>query len=354
MKRLLYLIILAGLIPLVVFIQPAHAQDDTVYNLIEMVNAYRASVGLPAYQIDSSLMAAAQSHTDWEASTGQITHVGPGGTRPRDRAIAAGYGYEGGVFVSENIYGGWEATPETAMDWWKNSQIHNAGLLSSTYQNIGAGYATDGTTNYFTLVFGYRVDGAAPPPAQSESQAEAPSNAEPAATVDTGPVFQLADPRPDGSIVHVVQEGQALWNISAAYDVPLPDLLALNNLTEFDFILPGDEIVVRAPTPPTSAPAQSSSTQPSTPTPTAIAVGEAPRTDTLPGENDVGSIIGPPQVETGPQFLGIPRRTWTLALIGTALIGAGMIVIGLKIAAGDRQDLVVVADDDGNDDEEQD
>ena len=79
MKRLLTLFVLAGLASTLIFTQPAHAQSDITYNLIEMVNAYRASVGLPAYQIDPSLMASAQSHTDYEASTGQITHVGEAG-----------------------------------------------------------------------------------------------------------------------------------------------------------------------------------------------------------------------------------------------------------------------------------
>ncbi len=341
------------LVGLVIFAQPVQAQSDITANLIEMVNAYRASVGLPAYQVDASLMSSAQTHTDYEASTGQITHVGPGGTRPRDRAIAAGYGYEGGVFVSENIYGGWDATPETALNWWKNSEIHNAGLLSSTYQNIGAGYASDGTVNYYTLVFGYRVADVAPPAAAQES-APAAADEPAAAPVDPVPVFVKAEPRADGSIVHVVQDGQALWNISAAYDVPLTDLLALNNLTEFDFINPGDQIIVRAALPPTPAPGQTSQPPTLTPLPdaaaTSWAVADTIQADTYYTTEELGnSIMGPPQVETGPLFLGVPRRTWTISLIGTALIGLGMIVLGLKVAAREQPNRVDDVDDDHTD-----
>jgi LysM repeat protein len=48
--------------------------------------------------------------------------------------------------------------------------------------------------------------------------------------------------------VHVVGEGQTLWGISEAYEVPLSEIMALNRLTEDSIIRPGDEIVVvRAP-----------------------------------------------------------------------------------------------------------
>ena len=43
-------------------------------------------------------------------------------------------------------------------------------------------------------------------------------------------LVQVATPQPDGRIVHVVDTGQALWNIAAAYEVAVDQLKDLNNL----------------------------------------------------------------------------------------------------------------------------
>ncbi len=48
-----------------------------------------------------------------------------------------------------------------------------------------------------------------------------------------------ATPNPDGSLVHEVQEGQALWSIAIAYGVTLQDLYNLNGLVEGAVIRPG-------------------------------------------------------------------------------------------------------------------
>src|SRR4030042_6620801 len=85
---------------------PGSAQAGDAYSLIDAVNNLRAANGLPAYQVNSILMAVAQGHSDYQAAIGQVTHTGAGGTRPRDRAAAAGYGGGGTVFFSEKIGGG--------------------------------------------------------------------------------------------------------------------------------------------------------------------------------------------------------------------------------------------------------
>jgi LysM repeat protein len=55
----------------------------------------------------------------------------------------------------------------------------------------------------------------------------------------------LAEPREDGSIVHTMRTGQALWTIAAYYDVDLAHLYLINSLTEDDVLHPGDEVTVR-------------------------------------------------------------------------------------------------------------
>ena len=82
------------------------AKTDNAYDLIGAVNQLRQANGLPAYQVNGSLMAAAQAHSEYQASIGSITHTGAGGSNAKGRAIAAGYGDGATVYVSENIAGG--------------------------------------------------------------------------------------------------------------------------------------------------------------------------------------------------------------------------------------------------------
>lgn len=54
-----------------------------------------------------------------------------------------------------------------------------------------------------------------------------------------------ATSQPDGSIIHVIQQGQALWNIAAIYAIELSELLELNGLSANALIFPGDELLVK-------------------------------------------------------------------------------------------------------------
>jgi hypothetical protein len=62
-------------------------------------------------------------------------------------------------------------------------------------------------------------------------------------------------PTPDenGIIAVIVQPDESLWIIAARAGLTLPDLLALNNLTENDVIRPGDVIIIGTGTPPPTA-----------------------------------------------------------------------------------------------------
>ncbi len=222
-------------------------------DVIALVNQLRKANGLPPYQTNNALMAAAQKHSDYQASISTVTHTGPGGSRPADRAKAAGYGGGANIFVSENIMGGTNLSPQQAVQWWQGDTPHLNTMLSPNYQDVGVGVGVSGGVVYYTMNAGY-VSGA---PAPQQTPTTPADGTSPTAT--TGPTaavimpVQVATPRPDGSIVHVVEPGQALWNIAAAYQVDLQDLLALNTLTENSIIFPGDKLTIRsADTTPTS------------------------------------------------------------------------------------------------------
>jgi len=222
-------------------VPPGQAQSGSAYDLIAAVNQLRTSNGLPAYQINSALMAAAQAHSNYQASIGSVTHTGQGGSRARDRAAAAGYGGGATIYVSENIAGGMNLSYPTAVQSWQGDSLHLNTMLGENYQDVGAGVAASGNSVYYTLDVGYVAGSPAPPSSVSGT----PGSTSPqASAVVFNPIF-VATPKKDGSIVHEVQPGQALWNIAATYKIELAELLELNGLSENAFIFPGDKLTIR-------------------------------------------------------------------------------------------------------------
>lgn len=269
--------------------QPVYAVDacpGKASALIQLVNAFRANLGLPAYQVHPIVMAVAQAHSEYQAGIDKLTHIGPGGTRPKDRLRAAGYGNGGNILVSENIAWGYHMDPQGAMDLWIPSAIHYYTLTIPGVRHVGAGCATSKTgKTYYTLDVAWAPGTGLPPPPPGPPPPNPSPRPSPTPTLDYVPVIP-STPRPDGAIVHVVQPGQTLMMIALSYRVPLEDILKYNNLTRTSIIYPGDEIIIRppqvtptatptaTPTPrPTATPgmAISAATPPVTPTPTATA-----------------------------------------------------------------------------------
>ncbi|MFN2187495.1 MAG: LysM peptidoglycan-binding domain-containing protein [Candidatus Promineifilaceae bacterium] len=224
----------------------ADAQSDPAAAIFQLINEYRSSLGLPPFQYNGALASAALGHASWMAANTSYTHYGAGGSSPQSRATAAGYpGY-----VVENIVGGTNMTPNQGLIWWQNSPIHLNTLVSSRYYEAGTGFATNGTQNMYVLVVGRQSENA-------PALANRPNTTNPQALVIT-PV-EVAEPREDGSIVHELKQGQALWTLAAYYDVELDYLYLINNLTTSDVLQPGMEIKIQladgespppAPTPP--------------------------------------------------------------------------------------------------------
>ena len=225
--------------------KPTKSKASGAYDVIAAVNQVRAANGLSAYQINGSLMASAQSHSEYQASISSITHTGRGGSDVKSRAISAGYGGGTAVSVIENIYGGTNATPQQAVSSWQGDSLHLNTLLSSKAVDAGAGVATDGSLVYYTLDVGYVVGSeGSGSNSGSGSSTTAGNSVVPATAIAFFPV-QVSTPNPDGSIIHVVQAGQTLWSIAATYKIGLPDLLNLNSFTNNTFIYPGQKIMIK-------------------------------------------------------------------------------------------------------------
>lgn len=254
-------------------VQTTRAQAGTASQMIQAVNQLRANNGMFALEPHPILMSIAQSHSEYQASIGTWSHVGPGGTRVKDRARAAGFCDGGGFFASENVAVGYNLSiQETIYTHW-NDPAHMNTMLSgwgSEYIYIGAGVAKKGDLVAYTVVTG--VCSGQPAPTNP------PGHTTAVPTTTAIPVAQNT-PNPDGSIIHVVQPGQTLWTISVVYDVPLETIKDLNGFTDNTYLYPGDEVLIKAgegtltptPAPPSATPPAPSAS----PTPTARKTQEA-------------------------------------------------------------------------------
>lgn len=225
-------IILVVCLALLTLQRPRETAAQSAADILQQVNLFRIQNGLPALQYNSALSVAAQNQATYMAENQVFSsHIGYGGSTPQSRANAAGYGGP----VTENIVGGTNLTPAQGLRWWINSPLHYSALITTQYTEVGTGFASDGDINYYVLVVG--APGGGPPPASNPAQ----TNPEPLFITP----ITLAQPGEDGSIVHVVQDGQALWSLAAHYDVSLSDLLLYNNLREDAFVQPGDAIIIQ-------------------------------------------------------------------------------------------------------------
>ncbi|TFG67388.1 MAG: LysM peptidoglycan-binding domain-containing protein [Anaerolineales bacterium] len=246
LNLLLVAILLLLLLPIM---QPkeVQAQAGTAYDLIASVNALRASMGLTPLEVDPILMAAAQSHSEYQASLGYWTHEGPGGTRPRDRAAAAGYGGGATVFVSENVaVMNTSANFETLIYSIWSDALHWNTMTNPSYTHAGAGVAISGNEVYYTLDVGYiagnpggYVPGATYTPGSSGIAPTQP-------TSDFVSPVITATPHEDGSVYHLVEPGHALWSIAIAYNITIQDIIDQNNLDQANpAIWPGNELLIQ-------------------------------------------------------------------------------------------------------------
>lgn len=110
-------------------------------DLLDAHNAIRSSAGLGALATNGALAAAAQSYAGKISETGILSHTGPDGSQPSDRAVAAGYPFgPPGSVVGENLAGG-PPDVQQAMDGWMTSPPHRKNILQPLYDEVGFGYA---------------------------------------------------------------------------------------------------------------------------------------------------------------------------------------------------------------------
>ena len=118
--------------------------------VVDLVNAERAKVGLSALSIMPQAEAAAQVRATEIISS--FSHTRPNGTSCFTALDEQGAKY---MASGENIAAG-QATPADVMNSWMNSPGHKANILNPKFTKIGIGYAEGGSyrTNWTQMFVG--------------------------------------------------------------------------------------------------------------------------------------------------------------------------------------------------------
>jgi len=244
-----FFLLLSGMrTPVHVFARdPKPALD--AYTLIAEVNTLRTANGLAPYTINATLMSVAQAHSDYQASIGTVTHYSADGSRPFQRALAAGYPVGGtlslGGFYSENIQAGTNLSPQQAVVIWQGDAPHLNTMLSPHLTEVGAGVTDVGGYIYYTLDAAQPSGGIVPnyTPDPNETPSGDGSGALP--TLDWIMPVITSTPNESGKVIHEVQVGQSLWGIADVYGTTVQAIRALNNMSVDELVYPGELLLIR-------------------------------------------------------------------------------------------------------------
>lgn len=123
--------------------------EQKVAKIVELVNAERASAGLPALTTTPELTKAANARAKEIATS--FSHSRPDG---RDAfTVLSDYGISY-TTCGENMAAG-QKTPEEVVNSWMGSSTHKANILNANYTHIGIGYYNSGSgyTYYWVQMF---------------------------------------------------------------------------------------------------------------------------------------------------------------------------------------------------------
>ena len=322
-KSIVASLMLFSLLALLLFPQASAVASPrtapSAYDLIAAVNALRRNNGLPELTTNVALMFAAQGQSDYLMNTYGANfpswdqgHIGAGGSRPPDRARAAGYQLPAGKNVIENWAGARSSTSlsDIIYNAWSDD-AHWTTMTTGYGVDVGAGVTERDGIVYYILDVGVDysiVPGSGSSGSSGTSVAAPTSNTTP----QVAPV-EIATPLPDGSIFHIVQKDQALWSIAIAYGITIEELRQLNSLSSAGVIYEGQKLMVRMASTPTVTPTITATPRPPTRTP-------IPAQTVQPAQPNEPS-------QAAENFLGgLSRQTFGLILVAICGLGLALII----------------------------
>lgn len=126
-------------------------QGQVQLRMTDSVNALRTANGLTPVQLDSSLNAAALTHSNDMARQARPWHFGSDGSSPVERVARAGYTKR---LLGENISESYETETETLAAWMEEADTRDV-IMDPAAEDIGFAYHQDSTGKvWWTLVMG--------------------------------------------------------------------------------------------------------------------------------------------------------------------------------------------------------
>jgi LysM repeat protein len=298
------------------------AQDGNVYDMIAGVNAVRSGRGLAPLETDGALMASAQAHAEYMASTGVCSHTGAGGTNAKQRMINAGYGGGATVWGTENIFCSGKSVAEV-VTWWQGDDLHLLPYVEANYRSIGGGIASGANgQQYFVIDVAYTSGGSGGTTSSTSIAGGVVVPNAPAVSQRVSPVI-TATPQPDGSLVHEVEPGQAYWSIAIAYGIKINDIIQANGLSSGSVLSIGQKLLIHGPYTATPALTSTPTIEPDTPTPTIT------RTPTITSTPTLTYTPTPRPLFGGVNTLqGFDRRGLGIGLVVVCVLGLGLMMLG--------------------------
>ena len=241
--------------------------QPTADEVINAVNALRLAYGLAPLNVHPVLMQVAQEEANGIAN-GMGGHWRPNNLTLGQLLIKLGYPLSGDLSLDGYRSENWVAasTVDEAISFWLSDDPHTNTMLSQYRSDIGAGVAI-GDQIYIVIETALQTSSG-----QQQSDAYDILTGVPMTQTvyDTGSTQSAAQSllpeyivpvirstaRPDGDVIHKVQNGQTLWSIAVTYGTTIKRLRTLNNLGESTIVYPGQMLLVQKgatqPAPPTS------------------------------------------------------------------------------------------------------
>lgn len=237
--------VLVVLIPIALPSASLYSNSITIKNVIELTNATREKLGLPALRENAALNSAAGAKAQDMIANGYFAHTSPTGVTAWTFIKQSGYAY---TSAGENLAVHY-TTAEGLHEGWMASPTHKANIVSTKYNDIGVGIVQGEYGGYNTVMvvqlFGKPVGAApattavAPAPAPTPAPtpvAVAPAPAPVAVAPAPAPVVNAApapveQPKAPVTVAGVTTPAPTPVVVAEPAPAPQPEPLALDAST---------------------------------------------------------------------------------------------------------------------------
>jgi uncharacterized protein YkwD len=125
-------------------------QTDEMQRMLRLHNEARKKLNLRPLSLHPKLHESAKQQALYMAQKGKKTHVGPGGSKIKERIKKVGYPLAGAHCAENAAAGGGElGAPDNVFHLWMESTDHRENILREDMQDVGFGSATGASGKWF-------------------------------------------------------------------------------------------------------------------------------------------------------------------------------------------------------------